>query len=159
MRRNAPWRTRAAARRNEPYRKAPPGDAGARAEHARTVPPSGRFPPAAGRPSLRASGPGEETLRSIAETLSRHSWRSAEKQAWSATVCGCRPLSPGVLIAPDNATVPDMRPQPCPPSTASLPSVVFVEERGKIVFPRTKNFGGDMSYQFRTLAVSQKGDI
>lgn len=78
------------------------------------------------------------------------------------------------MITPDNATVPDMRfkdhVRPGGRRFLACFGAASMEERRKRpYFRKTKNFGGDMSYQFQSLAVeaivfagaavSQKGDI
>lgn len=82
------------------------------------------------------SGLAEETPRSIVDTLARHIVPCPSPGRFPR----CRPVSPGVLIPPDNATVPDMRPEPCPPWRAPLPLSVLVEGRRKRpYFRNTKN--------------------
>lgn len=87
------------------------------------------------------SGLAEETPRSIADTLPRPNVPPPRVDK----CLRCRREMPGVLIAPDNATVPDMRSRTMSAleGAASVPRLagcVLVEERRKRpYFRNTKN--------------------
>ena len=102
------------------------------------------------------SGLAQETWRSIVDTLARSNVPRARRAAFlkrlrlQGGIAGC-------IHSARQRNVPDMRLKTVSALEGRRFPCALVEERGSDVFPKNQEFGGDMSYLFRSF--SHKGDI
>ena len=104
------------------------------------------------------SGLAQETRRSIVDTLARSNVLRARPGAFPQCL-RLQGVIAGCIHSARQRNVPDMRLETVSALEGAASPSALVEERGKrvTVFPKNQEFGGDMSYLFRSF--SPKGDI